>query len=179
MKKNNISIDFIAFGDLESETKRKLEAFNENVKGSEGSYLAIIPPGPNLLSDSIIATPILSTDSEGGAASGSAAADALDGGAGANGFDYGFDPETDPDMAMALRLSMEDEQDSGKSGRRRRVSHSWRGYRRRGSRCWIRTARRVGVSSLPWRMRKKMTIPVKWTLLSCVTEWEYLSFVPS
>ena len=110
MKKNNISIDFIAFGDLESETKQKLEAFNENVKGGDGSHLAIIPPGPNLLSDSIITTPILSTDGEAGAASGSGAADGENGGAGANGFEFGFNPEADPELAMALRMSMEEEQ---------------------------------------------------------------------
>src|SRR4051794_30966854 len=110
MKKNGVSIDFIAFGDLESDTKQKLEAFNENVKGADGSYLAIIPPGPNLLSDSIITTPILSTNGEGGPASGSGAAEGVDGGAGSNGFEFGFNPETDPDLVMALRMSMEEEQ---------------------------------------------------------------------
>jgi 26S proteasome regulatory subunit N10 len=110
MKKNNVSIDFIAFGDLESETKQKLEAFNENVKGGDGSHLAIIPPGPNLLSDSIITTPILNTNGEGGPALGPGAADGVDGGAGSNGFEFGFNPEADPELAMALRMSMEEEQ---------------------------------------------------------------------
>ena len=110
MKKNNISVDFIAFGDLESDTKQKLEAFNENVKGGDGSHLAMIPPGPNLLSDSIITTPILSTNGEGGAAPGSGTADGVDGGAGTNGFEFGFNPEADPELAMALRMSMEEEQ---------------------------------------------------------------------
>jgi 26S proteasome regulatory subunit N10 len=109
MKKYNVSVDFIAFGDLESETKQKLEAFNENVKSGDGSYLAIIPPGPNLLSDSIITTPILSATGDGGQASGSGAADGVDGGAGANGFEFGFDPEADPELAMALRMSMEEQ----------------------------------------------------------------------
>ena len=108
MKKNNISIDFIAFGDLESETKQKLEAFSENVKGGDGSHLAIIPPGPNLLSDSIITTPILS-NGEGGAASGSGAEGGADGAAGSSGFEFGFNPESDPDLAMAIRMSMEEE----------------------------------------------------------------------
>jgi 26S proteasome regulatory subunit N10 len=120
MKKNNISIDFIAFGDLESETKQKLEAFNENVKGGDGSHLAIIPPGPNLLSDSIITTPILSANGEGGPASGSGAADGVDGGAGATGFEFGFDPETDPELAMVLRMSMEEEQNRMERQRKER-----------------------------------------------------------
>lgn len=109
MKKNNISIDFIAFGDLESETKQKLEAFNENVKGGDGSHLAIIPPGPNLLSDSIITTPILSSG-ENGAASGSGAPDGAEGPTGSTGFEFGFNPESDPELAMALRMSMEEEE---------------------------------------------------------------------
>ena len=109
MKKNNISIDFIAFGDLESETKEKLEAFNEAVVGGDGSHLAIIPPGPNLLSDSIITTPILSSG-ENGAPSGSGAGEGVDAGAGGGGFEFGFNPESDPELAMALRMSMEEEQ---------------------------------------------------------------------
>ena len=59
MKKNNVSIDFIAFGDLDPENTKKLEAFNENIKGGDGSHLEIIQPGPSLLSDHIISTPIL------------------------------------------------------------------------------------------------------------------------
>ncbi|KAL4771565.1 hypothetical protein BDW60DRAFT_189410, partial [Aspergillus nidulans var. acristatus] len=59
MKKNNVSIDVIAFGDLESDQTKKLEAFVDNVKGGDGSNLAIIPPGPNLLSEELQASPIL------------------------------------------------------------------------------------------------------------------------
>jgi len=108
MKKNNISIDFIAFGDLEPENTQKLETFNENVKGGEGSHLAIIPPGPSLLSDHIITTPILSGDGVGprGGENG------VDGGgadAGGGGFEFGVDPSTDPELALALRMSMEEE----------------------------------------------------------------------
>ena len=111
MKKNNISIDFIAFGDLESDTKQKLEAFNENVNGGDGSHLALIPPGPNLLSDSIITTPILSSgDGAGPSGSGDGMDGVNGGGAGQNGgFEFGFNPDTDPELAMALRMSMEEE----------------------------------------------------------------------
>lgn len=59
MRKLNVSIDFIAFGDLSPEVTKKLEAFNENIKGGDGSHLEIIPPGPSLLSDHLISTPIL------------------------------------------------------------------------------------------------------------------------
>lgn len=107
MKKNNISIDFVAFGDLESDTTKKLEAFNENVKGAEGSHLAVIPPGPNLLSDSIVTTPILSGDGVGPSGpSGGEGEGAAEGG---DGFELGVDPSADPELAFALRMSLEEE----------------------------------------------------------------------
>ncbi|KAI4189550.1 MAG: hypothetical protein L6R41_001404 [Letrouitia leprolyta] len=105
MKKNNISIDFIVFGDLEPENTKKLEAFNENIKGGDGSHLAIIPPGPSLLSDTLVTTPILSTD--GVAPRGGTDEVGADGGGA--GFEFGVDPSTDPDLALALRMSMESE----------------------------------------------------------------------
>lgn len=108
MKKNNISIDFVAFGDLESDTTKKLEAFNENVTGAEGSHLAVIPPGPNLLSDSIVTTPILSGDGVGPSGPGGAGGE----GAAAEGgedFELGVDPAADPELAFALRMSLEEE----------------------------------------------------------------------
>ncbi|KAL8643764.1 MAG: hypothetical protein Q9210_007564 [Variospora velana] len=105
MKKNNISIDFIAFGDLEPENTKKLEVFNENIKGGDGSHLAVIPPGPSLLSDTLVTTPILSAD--GVAPRGGADEAGADSGGG--GFEFGVDPSTDPELAIALRMSMEEE----------------------------------------------------------------------
>ena len=106
MKKNNISIDFVAFGDLEPENTKKLEAFNESIKGGDGSHLAIIPPGPSLLSDHLVSSPILAGD--GVAPRGEPG---MDGGAGGGGgdFEFGVDPSTDPELALALRMSMEEE----------------------------------------------------------------------
>ena len=107
MKKNNISIDFIAFGDLDDSNTKKLEAFNENVKSGDGSHLAIIPPGPSLLSDHLISTPILSGDGtvpRGGDNGGDGGGDS-----GAGAFEFGVDPSTDPELALALRMSMEEE----------------------------------------------------------------------
>ncbi|KAF2460054.1 hypothetical protein BDY21DRAFT_281259 [Lineolata rhizophorae] len=107
MKKNNISVDIIAFGELSDENVRKLEAFNENVKGGEGSHIAIVQPGPNLLSDSVITTPIF-PHSEGAGMSGAAGGDMGDA-AGANQFEFGVDPSADPELALALRMSFEEE----------------------------------------------------------------------
>ena len=108
MKKINIAIDFIAFGDLSNETTKKLEVFNENIKGGEGSHLAIIPPGPNLLSDSIVTTPILA--GEGMGVNPGMGGGAGEGGqAGGNDFEFGVDPSMDPELAIALRMSLEEE----------------------------------------------------------------------
>jgi 26S proteasome regulatory subunit N10 len=107
MKKNNVSIDFIAFGELEGENTKKLEAFNENVKGGDGSHLAIIPPGPHLLSDALVTSPILGGDPSTGMGAGGAGADGADGGA--NSFEFGVDPSMEPELALALRMSLEEE----------------------------------------------------------------------
>lgn len=102
MKKNNVSIDVIAFGDLESDQTKKLEAFVENVKGGDGSHLAIIPPGPNLLSEELQVTPILGADNAGTEGAAGEGGDA-------GGFGFEDAAENDPELAFALRLSLEEE----------------------------------------------------------------------
>lgn len=113
MKKNNTSVDLVAFGDLTDENLEKLRAFNEGVKGGEGSHLEIVPPGPNLLSDSIVASPILA--GEGGGAAAAGGAGGAEGGAGGAGagenFEFGVDPSLDPELALVLRMSMEEERE--------------------------------------------------------------------
>lgn len=108
MKKNGISVDIIAFGELGEETTRKLEKFSEACQGSEGSHLAIIQPSSNLLSDSLITTPILGGDSSSGGA-GPSNAGGESGDAGGNSFEFGVDPSVDPELALALRMSYEEE----------------------------------------------------------------------
>ncbi|KYK55504.1 26S proteasome regulatory subunit S5A, multiubiquitin chain binding protein [Drechmeria coniospora] len=104
MKKGNISVDFILFGDQDDEDSlKKLQAFNEAVKGSEGSHLVVIPPSSKLLSDQLISTPIL----QGENATGPGADDGM-GGTNEE-FEFGFDPAMEPELALALRMSMEEE----------------------------------------------------------------------
>ncbi|KAL4927099.1 proteasome regulatory particle base subunit RPN10 [Aspergillus undulatus] len=112
MKKVNVSIDVIAFGDLESDQTKKLEAFVENVKGGEGSNLAIIPPGPNLLSEELQASPILGGD---GGAGGMG-----DNGGGDGDFDLDAAADEDPELAFALRLSLEEEKNRQEKEKRDR-----------------------------------------------------------
>lgn len=101
MKKGNITVDFVLFGDLEDDgTHEKLEAFNEAVKSNEGSHFVVFPPSAKLLGDQLISSPILLGDSAGGSA------EAAGGG---EEFEFGFDPAMEPELALALRMSMEEE----------------------------------------------------------------------
>lgn len=97
-------MDFVLFGETEgSETYEKLVKFNETVKAGEGSHLVTIPAGVGLLSDLLVSSPIM--HGEGGAGGAGA------GGEGGDGFgEFGFDPNNDPELALALRMSMEEEQ---------------------------------------------------------------------
>lgn len=110
MKKSGISIDIIAFGELSDDTTRKLQAFSDNVQSAEGSYLATISPSANLLSDSLITTPILGGDGTSNAGGGGGSGEGgASGGSGGNDFEFGVDPSVDPELALALRMSFEEE----------------------------------------------------------------------
>jgi len=106
LKKNNVAVDIISFG--EEENDARLRSFVETVSSGDNSHMVSVPPGPHLLSDSIISSPILAEDR--GITGG------LDGnvpvGAGGSNqdFEYGVDPSLDPELAMALRMSMQEEQ---------------------------------------------------------------------
>lgn len=105
MKKGNIDIDFILFGDLDDDdVQKKLEAFNNVVKGNDNSHLVVVPPSGKLLSDQLLSTPILLGE---GAAGGAGGGGVAEGSGDFGGFD--FDPSADPELALALRMSMEEE----------------------------------------------------------------------
>jgi len=116
LKKNNVFIDVIAMGELgENEPKLRelVDAANGSSANEEGAerncHLVTIPAGV-LPSDVLITSPIFRGDGApmggdmGGAAAGA-------GGGGGDGFaEYGgVDPNMDPELAMALRVSMEEE----------------------------------------------------------------------
>lgn len=106
MKKGNIDIDFILFGDLDDDdVHKKLEAFNNVVKGNDNSHFVVVPPSGKLLSDQLLSTPILL--GEGASSGGGGGSGMAEGGGDFGGFD--FDPSTDPELALALRMSMEEE----------------------------------------------------------------------
>ncbi|KIJ61008.1 hypothetical protein HYDPIDRAFT_116524 [Hydnomerulius pinastri MD-312] len=110
LKKNNVAVDFVSFGDgIEEGESSVLKAFVENATSGDNSHLVSVPPGPHLLSDFILSSPILSEDRGiPPEAMGDAGGPSSSGGA--NSFEFGVDPSLDPELAMALRMSMEEEQ---------------------------------------------------------------------
>ncbi|GKU00603.1 26s proteasome regulatory subunit n10 [Fusarium langsethiae] len=104
MKKANISVDFVLFGDLDDDsTKNKLQLFIDTVKTNEGCHLVVIPPSSKLLSDQLVSSPILLGENAGGSGGAGGA------GGGNDEFEFGFDPAMEPELALALRMSMEEE----------------------------------------------------------------------
>ena len=128
LKKNNVFIDVIALGELEENEEKLRELVdaangttNANAGGEGGDaapvertcHLVTIPAGV-LPSDVLVTSPILRGDgaSGGGGMGGVGGGDAgAGGGAGGDGFAEfgGVDPNMDPELAMALRVSMEEE----------------------------------------------------------------------
>lgn len=101
LKKNNVSLDLVSYGEVD-ENAAKLEKLLTAVNSSDTSHLVAVPVGPKMLSDVLVSSPILS-DGENAAAMGG-------GGGGENaGFEFGIDPNADPELALALRISMEEE----------------------------------------------------------------------
>nr|XP_010956737.1 PREDICTED: 26S proteasome non-ATPase regulatory subunit 4 [Camelus bactrianus] len=101
LKKEKVNVDIINFGEEEVNTE-KLTAFVNTLNGKDGtgSHLVTVPPGPSL-ADALISSPILA--GEGGAMLGLGASD----------FEFGVDPSADPELALALRVSMEEQRLGG------------------------------------------------------------------
>ncbi|KAJ3312735.1 hypothetical protein HDV04_002699 [Boothiomyces sp. JEL0838] len=97
LKKNNVAVDVVNFGQ-EKENTDKLAAFIEAVNSNDNSHLVTIPPGPHLLSDVLLTSPIIQGE------------DGPPPGFGGGNFEFGVDPSLDPELAMALRMSLEEEQ---------------------------------------------------------------------
>lgn len=107
LKKNSVALDVVNFGEEDESKSEKLEALVAAVNNSDSSHIVHVPAGSNALSDVLLSTPIFTGDGEGG--SGFAAAAAAAAAGGVSGFDFGVDPNLDPELALALRVSMEEE----------------------------------------------------------------------
>jgi len=107
LKKNNIAVDVVNFGEIDA-NQAKLEEFINTVNSDSNSNLVSIPPGC-VPSDVLVTSPIINEHMAGGGVS----SGATDGGAVPGQTDFaefgGVDPNLDPELAMALRVSMEEE----------------------------------------------------------------------
>ncbi|KAF8759752.1 Ssl1-like [Rhizoctonia solani] len=104
LKKNNVAVDVVSFGE-EDLNDPLLRTFVDTLNSSDNSHLLSIPSGSNMLiSDAILSSPILAGD-EGIPAAAMGGGEA----SGSNQFEFGVDPSLDPELAMALRISLEEE----------------------------------------------------------------------
>lgn len=102
LKKNSVAVDVVNFGEEEEGKNEKLAALVAAANNSDTCHMVNVPPGPGALVDAIVSSPIFTGDGESGG--GFAAAPA-----GGAGFEFGVDPNLDPELALALRISMEEE----------------------------------------------------------------------
>ncbi|KAI6646714.1 26S proteasome non-ATPase regulatory subunit 4 isoform X2 [Oopsacas minuta] len=94
LRKEKVSVDVINFGE-ESINVKKLESLITTLNGKDGenSHLITVPPETRL-SEVLVSSPIMA-GSGGGAVPGN--------------YEFGVDPNEDPELAMVLRVSMEEE----------------------------------------------------------------------
>lgn len=100
LKKNNVALDVVNFGESDNEKPEKLEALVAAVNSGGNSHIIHIPAGRDL-SDALFSSPIILSEDRG---SDSAAA-----ARGASGFEFDVDPNVDPELALVLLISMEEE----------------------------------------------------------------------
>jgi len=109
LKKNKVAVDIVNFGEESAEgNEEKLRALHEAVNNHDNSTFVTIPAGSSMLAESLHHTRIIRSGATAGTGGGSTAATGAAAGAGGGGEpDFGIDPNLDPELAIALRLSME------------------------------------------------------------------------
>lgn len=109
LKKNNVAVDIINIG-LEGDNVEKIDGFIAAVNSGENSHALHVQAGSQNLVEALMQSEIY-IDRDGAVGVGTeAAASSAAGGANAAEFPYGVDPSVDPELAMVLRISMEEEQ---------------------------------------------------------------------
>jgi len=99
LKGNNVAIDIINFANPDNVSK--LEALVNACDNSSNSHFLDVPLGVSMITDILFTSPILGGDEAGISAS--------NGAAGGQFSEYGgINPDLDPDLAMALKVSMEE-----------------------------------------------------------------------
>lgn len=111
MKRNNVALDVINFA--HPENVPKLQTLIRAADKDRNCHFLDVPLGVAMITDVLIASPIINQEEEGMGAGpvGAAAGGAGIGGAAPSQFaEYGgIDPNLDPELAMALRISLEEE----------------------------------------------------------------------
>ena len=107
LKKNNIAVDVVVLGDRDGNAD-KLRAFVDAANANDNSNLVAIPAGV-VPSDVLISSPVIQGKDSGGGGSGESTTGGGGGGGGGFAEFGGIDPNLDPELAMALRISMEEE----------------------------------------------------------------------
>ncbi|KAL3103376.1 hypothetical protein niasHS_002562 [Heterodera schachtii] len=95
LKKEKVSVDFVLFGEATAENNKIIADFVDILNGTEegASHLLVVPVGDTKLYDALIRSPIC------------AGAGAAVGAVG----EFGINEEDDPELAMALRISLEEQ----------------------------------------------------------------------
>mmetsp|Transcript_23280 Transcript_23280/g.32158 ORF Transcript_23280/g.32158 Transcript_23280/m.32158 type:complete len:403 (-) Transcript_23280:50-1258(-) len=102
LKKNNVAIDVVAFGSVDEENTTKLQALLDAVNSNDNSHLIIVPDGA-VLADCLLSSAVFAGED------GMPLMGVPGSAAGGEGYEYGVDPNLDPELALALRVSMEEE----------------------------------------------------------------------
>jgi len=98
LKKEKVNVDVVSFGE-ETENSDVLTAFVNTLNGKDGggSHLIAVPPGSHF-SEALVSSPVIQGEDGAGGA-----------GLGGSGYEFGVDPNEDPELALALRVSMEEQ----------------------------------------------------------------------
>jgi 26S proteasome regulatory subunit N10 len=96
LRKEKVNVDIVNFGE-EEENSKKLSAFINTINGRDGtgSHLFSVPAGTNL-HDALISSALIQGEDGSGASA-------------ASRFEFGVDPSEDPELALALRISIEEQ----------------------------------------------------------------------
>jgi len=113
LKKEKVNVDVICFGEHANNSELLTEFIDSiNSKDATGSHLVSVPRG-STLSDALLTSPVIQgEDGMGGAGMGGA------------GFEFGVDPNEDPELALALRVSMEEQRQRQEDEQRRALADS-------------------------------------------------------
>lgn len=111
LKRQSVAIDVVSFA--HPENIPKLQALVSAANSGDNCHFLDCPLGVAMITDVLIASPIINPDEGAGMGAGNAPGAAVVGGGAAQASQFqeygGIDPNLDPELAMALRISLEEE----------------------------------------------------------------------